>query len=83
METTFIYQNGTRVEAVVLAADSRQMRLVRPDGDDAISLTLANGQWTDEAGEPVEFEYFLATGAPEDNRVFATHMMQPALRAHG
>src|SRR5579862_9433321 len=50
------YQNGLRVEAVLLAANSERMRVAIESQCDTIELEKANGRWYPETGPAIEIE---------------------------
>jgi hypothetical protein len=56
MLMTIRYQNGLRVEAVVLAADNERMRVVIDSQRDTIELHKADEAWYTEHGEEIEVE---------------------------
>ena len=60
MQAIICYPNHQRIEVLVLFAGRFTMRVVPRHRADTIELKLAYGQWTDEAGESIEFEALLA-----------------------
>ena len=46
------YDNGIRVEAVLLAANRQQMRVVIEDRKDTVEFTAVDGRWFSETGAP-------------------------------
>ena len=56
MLMTIRYQNGLRVEAVVLAADSEKMRVVIDSQRDTMELRKVDACWYAEDGAEVEIE---------------------------
>ena len=60
MLMTIRYQNGLRVEAVVLAADSERMRVVIDSQRDTMELRKVDACWYAEDGAEVEIEALIA-----------------------
>jgi hypothetical protein len=56
MLMTIRYQNGLRMETVVLAADSERMRVVIDSQRDTMELHKAGECWYTEDGEEIEVE---------------------------
>lgn len=54
------FENGRRAEALILAANSREMRVVVQDSGDTEEWQKFDGAWRDEGGTPIEIEAFLA-----------------------
>jgi len=54
------FQNGLRVEALVLAAGREQMRVIIPQDADTLALSRQNGCWQTDGGEGVEIEALTA-----------------------
>jgi hypothetical protein len=60
MLMTIRYQNGTRVEALLLAASREKMRVATGAQRDTIELHLVDAGWQTEAGEDIEIESVVA-----------------------
>ncbi len=56
------YFDGRLEEVVLLGATGNALRVMAPDGDDAVEFSLHEGMWLSEANEPVEIE-FIANAA--------------------
>ena len=56
MLITMRYQNGTRVEAVLLAAARERMRIAIDTKRDTVELNRVDGTWQTEEGDAVEIE---------------------------
>jgi hypothetical protein len=54
------YESGLRVEAVLLAIDSRRVRVAVDSADDARMFVRADDYWYGEDGEVVELEAAVA-----------------------
>ena len=54
------YQNGLRVEAVVLAANSERMRVAIGSQSDTVELHMVDGGWRTERGAAIEIEALMA-----------------------
>lgn len=65
MEAIIRYPNGRRSEVLVLSVGKFAMRVVSPGSVDTMELTCNYGEWTDQAGVPIQFESFVASGAHE------------------
>jgi len=50
------YDNGIRVEAVLLAANRQQMRVVIEDRKDTVEFTAVDGRWFSDIGAAIEIE---------------------------
>jgi hypothetical protein len=48
--------NGCRAEAILLALNKNQMRVMIAGESDAVELTILNGCWVDEYGDTIELE---------------------------
>jgi hypothetical protein len=62
------YQNGLRLEAVLLAASSERMRVAIETQCDTIELQRVDAGWQTERGAAIEIEALMAipgTDAPE------------------
>ena len=56
MLMTIRYQNGLRVEAVVLTADNERMRVVIDSQRDTMELHQVDACWYAEDGDEIEIE---------------------------
>lgn len=72
MEAIIRYPNAQRIEVLVLSVGRFTMRVVPRRSADTIELKLDYGQWTDEAGVPIEFESFLVCDGNHLGTTFAT-----------
>jgi hypothetical protein len=54
------YQNGLRVEAVVLAVNSERMRVAIGSQSDTVELHMVDGGWRTERGAAIEIEALMA-----------------------
>jgi len=63
MTMILIYENGIRVEALLLAAGHNRMRVAIPGCKDATELRLLKDQWMSEEGDAVDIESMLMSGA--------------------
>ena len=54
------YQNGLRVEAVVLAVNSERMRVAIGAQSDTVELHMVDGGWRTERGAAIEIEALMA-----------------------
>jgi hypothetical protein len=59
------YETGRRVEAVLLAANSRRMRVAIDSAGDTTTLVRADDCWRGEDGEIVEIEALIALSGTE------------------
>lgn len=73
MRMMLLFENGLRVDAVLLATSDYRMRVVVPGKEDATELRLIKDQWMSEEGEAVDIESVILTEQP-----FA----RPAARGH-
>ena len=73
MRMMLLFENGLRVEAVLLATSDYRMRVVVRGTEDATELRLIKDQWMSEEGEAVDIESIIAAG-----ETFA----RPAVRGH-
>ena len=73
MRMMLLFEDGLRVEAVLLATGDYRMRVVVRGANDATELRLIKDQWMSEEGEAVDIESILAAG-----EAFA----RPAVRGH-
>ena len=62
MQAIISYPNGQRSEVWVLSAGKLGIRIISPGDCDPGELTCLYGEWTDEAGVPIQFEAFVANG---------------------
>jgi len=60
MQVTIRFENGLRVEALLLAASAERMRVALPARGDALDLRLADGRWSLESGPAIEIEALIA-----------------------
>ena len=74
------YENGRRVDAVLLAAGAQEMRMAIDSRGDAAVLVRAGDRWFDESGEAVEIEAMLALPGA-DISAFCAGMRPRALGA--
>jgi len=65
MEAIIRYPNGRRSEVLVVSAGKFTMRIVSPGSVDTMELTCNYGEWTDEAGTPIQFESFVVSDADD------------------
>ena len=56
MLMTIRFQNGLRVEAVLLAANSQRMRVVVESQRDTVELNRVDACWFTEAGAEIDIE---------------------------
>ena len=63
MRMLLLYENGLRVETVLLATSDYRMRVVMRGGTDATELRLIKDQWMTEEGEAVDIESVILAGA--------------------
>jgi hypothetical protein len=56
MTMTIRYENGLRVEAVLLAANAEQMRVAIDSRRDTVELNRVDGCWHAERGAAIEIE---------------------------
>jgi hypothetical protein len=54
------YRNGRRVEAALLAANSRRMRVAIRSQRDTVELHRGDGGWRTRRGAAIEIEAFMA-----------------------
>ena len=54
------YQNGRRVEAALLAANSRRMRVAICAQGDTVELHRGDGGWRTQRGAAIEIEALMA-----------------------
>ena len=54
------YQNGLRVEAALLAADSDRMRVAIRSQRDTVELRRGDGGWRTQRGAAIEIEALMA-----------------------
>jgi hypothetical protein len=54
------YQNGLRVEAVVLAVNSERMRVAIGSHSDTVELHMVDGGWRTQRGAAIEIEALIA-----------------------
>ena len=59
MLMTIRYQNGLRVEAVLLAANRERMRVAVDSQPDAIELHQVDASWFTQEGAEIEIEAFI------------------------
>ena len=59
MEMIVLNANGSRTDAVLLAASSDRLRVVLRKGKDTIELRLDEGKWVSEAGKAYEVEAWI------------------------
>jgi hypothetical protein len=68
MRTILRYENGLRVDAVLLFAGAGQLRLAIDSRDDTAELLGADGCWRAENGEAVEIEALMPIPGTEVSR---------------
>jgi hypothetical protein len=56
MQLQIQFENGTRAEAVILAANRYEMRVVVQGFDNTQTWDKLDGVWRDESGERIEIE---------------------------
>ena len=54
---TITYENGTRLEAVLVARHEHTIRVAVKGGDDLLEFKQINGTWVSEDCEPVRIEF--------------------------
>ncbi|HUI53739.1 MAG TPA: hypothetical protein VLY04_02120 [Bryobacteraceae bacterium] len=54
---TLTYQDGTKVEAIILSRTDDKIRVTIPGCEDPLELTEVNGTWVTEDCEPVRVEF--------------------------
>ena len=64
METILLYENGLRVEALLLAGDRDRMRAVIRGSGETIELRRIQDQWVTEEGGIVEIDALIADCSP-------------------
>ena len=57
-----LYQNGARVDAILLAASRDRMRVAIPDCSDTIEFQSKNKAWISEDGRVAEIEAMFPDG---------------------
>ncbi len=62
MPMILLYENGLRVDAMLLAIGQNRMRVVFRGGRDAMELRLLKDQWMSEEGDAVDIESILMAG---------------------
>ena len=62
MRITLRYENGLRVEAVLVATSDYRMRIVVRGESDATELRLIKEQWMSEEGDAVDIESLITAG---------------------
>ena len=86
MRMILLYQNGTRAEAIVLAASHSvlagtdspdRMRVVIPGCTDTVEFRLKNQQWVSEDGSVAEIEAMILYGRPDLGH-FGYHFLKTA-----
>ena len=65
MRMMLLYENGLRVETVVLATSDYRMRVVMQGGTDTTELRLIQDQWMTEEGDAVDIESVILAGAAQ------------------
>jgi hypothetical protein len=65
MRMMLLYENGLRIEAVLLATSDYRMRVVASGSNDATELRLIKDQWMSEEGEAVDIESLILAGELE------------------
>ncbi|HLK50278.1 MAG TPA: hypothetical protein VKT49_19180 [Bryobacteraceae bacterium] len=68
MRMMLLYENGLRVETVVLATSDYRMRVIFRGAKDTTELRLLQDQWMTEEGDAVDIESVLLAGAPHGVR---------------
>jgi hypothetical protein len=63
MLMTIRYEGGQRVEAVLLAADHKRMRVAVASQRDAVELIFVDGCWYVDQGPAIEIEALVAIPA--------------------
>lgn len=65
MRMMLLFENGLRVETVLLATSDYRMRVVVRGSNDATDLRLIKDQWMSEEGEAVDIESLIIGGEIE------------------
>ena len=71
MLMTIRFQNGLRVEAVLLAANSQRMRVVVDSQRDTIELHKVDACWYTEQGAEIEIEALIPIAGTDVSRFCA------------
>lgn len=64
MRMMLLFENGLRVDAVLLATSDYRMRVVVPGKEDVTELRLIKDQWRSEEGEAVDIESIIIAKQP-------------------
>ena len=67
MQMMLLFENGQRVQTILLALSPDRMRVVVPSCGDTLELRLIKDQWMTEEGDAVDIELMMAAG---ENRVY-------------
>ena len=62
MRMLLLFENGPRVEAIVLAGGRNRMRVAIRGAKDAMELRLLKDQWMSDEGEAVDIESVFLQG---------------------
>ena len=62
MSMILLYENGLRVDAMLLATGRNRMRVVLRGSKDATELRLFKDQWMSEEGDAVDIESIFMAG---------------------
>ena len=63
MHVILSYESGRRAEGILLAVGPSRLRVVVQErNDDTLELSLMDGRWMSEDGEPVEIESLISDG---------------------
>jgi hypothetical protein len=74
------FKSGLRVEAILLAADARRMRLIAASQSDTFELNKMDGRWLTEQSEAVEIEAMIPLPG-EDVSTFCADVHPRAIAA--
>ena len=72
MLMTIRYENGLRVEAVVLAANRERMRVAIDSEPDIMELHMVDGSWHTEDGAEIEIEALIPLAGTDASGFCAT-----------
>ena len=62
MPMILLFENGLRVDAMLLATGRNRMRVILRGGRDATELRLFKDQWMSEEGDAVDIESIFLAG---------------------
>jgi hypothetical protein len=69
MRMTIRYQSGLRVEAVLLAADHKRMRVAIESQRDTVELHQADSSWYTDKGVEIEIEALISIPGTDVSQV--------------